>query len=416
MASATTKMTALLLIGLVIGLVAGYSVASMAVPPKPTGPTIVTYPIGVEVPLTGVMPGFGTEQKEAALLAISDMNAFLDQTGSNVRFTGIVADDGATPDGAVKAVTSLVETSGVQVIAGPPTSGAALADESYVCSHHIPMITSTASSAALSSRPAGCIFRMWASDKYQGKAMIAIAAGWNVKNVVLVWRDDAYGKGIRDTIVDLFKGGLKEVRVTPGLADYSSEVAEMDRDVNSFGANSSTALIMVIWESETTNFLGHVKSYPELANVRWIYSDSVTNPGILPPASPPDFASYLMNVNVVGTTAHYSANPVGEKVLNAMKTLYGATDTESLYMYDAAYIAMLAVLLAGQYNGQAIANAIPVVASHYYGASGWKLLDDIGDLAYQTYDLVSLVQTGQSFSWNPVGLYDPNTGITWVST
>jgi len=372
----------------------------------------VEYPIGMITPLSGVLADFGAEQRDAGQLGIDEMNSMLGQSGSNVRFRVIAVDDKSTPEEALKAVTTLRETHGVQVIIGPPTSGSTLAIKSYVDTHNVAVITSTASSAALSTKDN--IFRMWASDRLQGKAMADLARALGVEKAVIVYRDDPYGRGIRDIFSEIFRGETSDVRITPGQPDYASEVAAMARAAEAYGLDKKTAVVLVIWEAEWVNFLSHILTeFPSMADVTWLASDAITNPGILPPKSSPEFANFLIGVGAVGTTAHFTGNPIGTRVLEQLKAKRGgAPSIEALYMYDAAWVAMLSVLTAGKYDGKAIINVIPSVAAHYNGASGPKVLDDVGDLAAQDYDIVALKKTDDSYKWESVGIWSSSTGVS----
>ena len=227
-----------------------------------------------------------------------------------------------------------------------------------------------------------------------------------------MYRDDPYGQGNRDVFTSAFKGQTNSIRFAPDQPDYSSEVAEISRAVDTFGANDKTVIIAVIWEAQWVNLLSHAKEYPNLTKVKWIASEAITNPGILPPKSPADLGDYLIQVDAVGTTAHFYTNPTAERLLDKLKAKFGqSVATDPLYMYDAVSVAMLSVLVAGKYEGEAIAKAIPSVSEHYYGLTGWKLLDENGDLVFQSYDLVKLSKTGQDFSWKIVDSWDPSTGI-----
>jgi len=378
--------------------------------PPPVG--LTEYKIGMITPLSGVLAEFGAEQRDAGLLAVDEMNELLEQVGAPHRFRVIVIDDKATPEEALKAISTLRETHGIQVIIGPPTSGSVLAIKSYVDTYGIAVISSTSSSAALSVKDN--IFRMWASDRLQGKAMADLAKYLGIQNAVIVYRDDPYGRGVHDIFAENFDGNKVDIRITPGLPDYASEVATMSRAAESFGLNEKTGIIAIIWESEWVNFLSHVVSeYPQLQKVKWIGSDAITNPGILPPKSSEEFAEFLISVKAVGTTAHFTENPLGTKVLQHLKEKRGGTPSiESLYMYDAAYVAMLSILVAGKYDGKTIVSVIPSVAAHYNGASGPKILDDVGDLATQDYDIVSLVKLPEGYKWESIGVWSPATGIT----
>ena len=339
------------------------------------------------------------------------MNGLLEEIGSNIRFKAIVADDGGTPEGGLKAVTTLVEANGVQVIAGPAMSSVTLGLKSYVDTHHIAVVTTTVSSPALSVKD--YIFRMWASDKLQGWAMADVAMHLGIQKAVVFYRDDLAATAISEVFQEHFKGEIKTIRITPGQADYSSEVAQLNREVEAFGADERTGVVEYIQEAEMANVLGHVKEYPSLSKVKLVGGDVITLAGILPPKSPPELGDFMIQVKAVGTTAHYISTPAGDRFLSKLKERMGAEPTMyALYMYDAANVAMRSVLLAGKYDGEAIAKAIPSVCEHYYGATGWKLLDDVGDLVTQDYDIVMLFKEPEGFRWRPVGIWSAVSGLS----
>jgi hypothetical protein len=74
------------------------------------------YVLGIVLPYTGPLGSFGVGFRNGIELAIEQMNEELAQADSNVRFTSVSADTEGTPDGAAKAVQTVVQTSGAQAI------------------------------------------------------------------------------------------------------------------------------------------------------------------------------------------------------------------------------------------------------------------------------------------------------------
>jgi branched-chain amino acid transport system substrate-binding protein len=87
-------------------------------------------------------------------------------------------------------------------------------------------------------------------------------------------------------------------------------------------------------------------------------------------------------------------------------------------MYDAAWIAVLAILAAGKYDGPTIKAVLPYVADRYFGASGNPVMKPNGDRETmdQEFYAVEMGANGTA-TWVDVGHYDSATnGFNWLGT
>src|SRR2546421_12867802 len=90
----------------------------------PRGTTgAVTYPIGVEIAISGTYATDGPLRRDGAFLAIDQMNDQLTAANSPIRFQRIHEDSGGTPAGATSSFNALVAAGG-QGVRGPLSSGA----------------------------------------------------------------------------------------------------------------------------------------------------------------------------------------------------------------------------------------------------------------------------------------------------
>ena len=102
------------------------------------------------------------------------MNEELAQAGSNVRFTSVSADTEGTPDGAAKAVQTVVQTSGAQAIIGPLTTSEVLGAKQFADENEI-TIFAPASSGEAAAIPDDFIFRvMYPPDTFAGLSMTSL--------------------------------------------------------------------------------------------------------------------------------------------------------------------------------------------------------------------------------------------------
>jgi branched-chain amino acid transport system substrate-binding protein len=235
------------------------------------------------------------------------------------------------------------------------------------------------------------------------------------KKFVVVYRDEAWGRSYSGVLADNIKalgGKVETIRLTPAQPDYSSEVAEMNRLVEAFGADEETAIVLLTFESETINILGHMRKYPSITKVN-LYGSSgcVTHPGIFPPKSPPELAELMLAMGVKTALPMTPKSDLGEALLARIKTELGTEPSyEMLFIYDGVRFAMITTLIAGKYDGEAVATMAPYVSSIFYGISGYKMLDDVGDLMYTDYKLVKLTKTPTGeWPYEQIGSYISTT-------
>ena len=189
------------------------------------------YVLGVVLPFTGPLGTYGTGFREGIELAVEQMNEQLSAAGSNVRFKTVSADTEGTPDGAAKAVQTVVQTSGAQVIVGPLTTSEVLGAKQFADENKI-AIVAPASSGLAAAIPGDFIFRpMYPPDSFAGQAFEGIAIARGYQNVVALQVEDPFGNGM----TDIFKAGFQAagggevavVKYAPDPPDLSSEVAKV---------------------------------------------------------------------------------------------------------------------------------------------------------------------------------------------
>jgi len=239
-----------------------------------------------------------------------------------------------------------------------------------------------------------------------GMSLAALAQYLGLTKLVVIFRDDAWGAAFSQVFVQDFKGTTKTVRITPDLPDYASEVASASAAVDDFGADKQTGVVMLTFEAETVNIVSHMREHPSLAKVKMIGTWNFLQPGLLPPQAPPELGRFLASVGLllVSGTVSFLSPQAKQLYANVKQQLGTEADYEILFGYDAAYLAMLSVLVAGSYNGEAIGKAILGVAATYHGLSGWKIMDENGDDIYQDWSVISIVEASPgNFSWVPVG-------------
>lgn len=367
-----------------------------------------TYTLGIALPYTGSLGSFGTDFRKGVELAVEQMNAQLEAAGRNVRFQTASADTEGTPDGALKAVQTVVQTSGAKVVIGPLTTSEVLGAKQFADENDV-VIVAPASSGIPGAIAGDSIFRvMYPPDTYAARAFAEIAARRGYENIVALVVDDPFGNGLIDLFTTLFqeKGG-KEVAVVkyaPEPPDLSGEASKLSAEVARLSGTGKTALFAVAFLGDAQKLLQQAVTDSTLGTVDWLGIENLVNPDIL---GDPAHAEFLAKVGLTSVSFGDAQNPNTQPFLDAFVASHGAEPGPfTNYAYDAANIAMLTMLSAGN-DGAAVKSMLPFISGHYIGTAFQAFLDENGDQAIAYYTIFQLNPEGTEFV--PIGDYDGQT-------
>ncbi len=172
-----------------------------------------TLTIGMLTDLSSDLASQGTRARDAAQLAVTDINAYLASpqgaatsgtAACNVKFAVSVTDYAL--DGA-KALSGLqtFAAAGVQVVVGPLNSGAAQNILQYANTNHIALISPSSTSVALAI-PNDYLFRTAPNDRWQGQADSAMLKAEGATKVIILQRHDTYGDALANATAVNFAG------------------------------------------------------------------------------------------------------------------------------------------------------------------------------------------------------------------
>lgn len=372
----------------VLGGALGWAVVQLAAPKS----AAVTYPIGLAIAVTGATyQSDGPIRRDAALLAIEQMNGRLQAAGSPVRFSPIPEDTQGTPAGALQAFQFLAAAK-VSVVVGPLSTGEATGVLSFINTNHIVAISpsSTGVSAAI---PNDFLFRAPPTDIPQAKALSQLVSSLGYTKVAIMYRLDDYGKGFADLFESRFTtvygGSVQRVSYDPQKTDLATEVGALKTAVTTLGPGPTTAVLVVAFEGDGIAIFNNARLDTTLSGVRWFGSESTRRSTFLNRTARPEIVNFVRNVNLTGFFASPSLNPVSTSFEQNYTAKYPGRDPKkspySYYSYDSAMLAMLSVLAAGKYDGDAIKAMLPSVAETFIGASGHKKMDANGDAIAADY-------------------------------
>ncbi len=373
-----------------------------------------TYTLGIALPYTGSLGSFGTDFRKGVELAVEEMNGQLEAAGSNVRFQTASADTEGTPDGALKAVQTVVQTSGAKVVVGPLTTSEVLGAKQFADENDV-VIVAPASSGIPGAIAGDNIFRvMYPPDTYAARAFAEIASRRGYQNIVALVVDDPFGNGLIDLFTQLFqeKGGgdVSVVKYAPEPADLSGEASKLSAEVERLSADGSTAVFAVAFLGDAQKLLQQAVTDPNLGSVDWLGIENLVNPDILADAA---HAEFLAKVGLTSVSFGDAQNPNTQPFIDAFTAKNGSEPGPfTNYAYDAANIAMLSMLSAGN-DGKAVKSMLPFISNHYIGTAFQAYLDENGDQAIAYYTIFTINPEGTEFV--PIGDYDGQTDTVTLS-
>ena len=420
---------------LIVGLVIGAAIGFFAAPAKTVTTTVAVgaggaqtvtvtktvtaggaglqgeIPIGILLPQTGSLAADGKDMVAAAKKAIEDFNKYLEMVGAPYRFKAVVADSGTNPEKALAALQTLYNQYHVQVVVGTASSWVLSGVMGFANEHHIVMISPSSTSPALALPD--YIFRIVGNDKGQGKALATLVKSKGFNAAVVIFRDEAYGRGIAEAFKQNFEkmgGTVVLLPYNPQKSDFGPEVQKLASEVQKLlNEGKKAAVVIVAFETDGINILSHAAKIDVLRKTKWFASESIRSPALI--KAPEEVKKFLVDVEFEGTFPIPPESPKGKAFLEWFRSKYGREPTPfAAYAYDAAYLACLAVTMAGKYDGAAIKNVLPIVADNYFGVTGWKALDENGDLKYQDYSIWKYTCKGNKCTFEDIALYKAETG------
>ncbi|HLV36778.1 MAG TPA: penicillin-binding protein activator [Spirillospora sp.] len=366
---------------------------------------VETYVLGVAQPFTGPLGSFGTDFTKGIELAVEEMNAQLEQAGLNIRFEAVSIDTEGTPDGAARAVQTIVQTTGAQVIVGPLTTSEVLGAKQFADENNV-VIVAPASSGAAGAIPDDNIFRvMYPPDNFAAKAFAQIATARGYQNVAILHMDDPFGNGLAEQFQEDFQalggGSVTVVRYAPDPADVTSEVTRLSADASQLSGSGTTAVFCICFLADAQKVLQIAQVDPVLSSLDWMGIENLANPQLL---EDQNYSAFLQNANFVSVSFTDEQTPVGREFVEAFTAKYGSVPGPfTNYAFDAANIAMLSMLVAGN-DGAAVKAILPFVSNHYIGTSVQGYLDEYGDQAIAYYGIYRVADNGSEFEL--IGTYN----------
>ena len=372
--------------------------------------TITEVEIGALLSLTGNWSTLGLTSQKAIGLAMDDVNAYMEQKGTNIRFTGMVFDTKLDTTIAKLAITDIVRTRTKYVI-GPQSSAELAAVKPLADQNNILVVSqgSTASSLAISGDG---IFRFCPGDAVEGPALAKTMYAEGKRVVVTLSRDDAGNKGLQSSVGSSFTalGGQVDAIVpySTTLSNYNSLLSTLKSKLQSYITAQGAEKVAVYLASfdECVSLFNEAATDPVFTSVRWYGGDGVVLSTAL--TSDAKAAAFAAATKFIAPNFGLPAlaHPDLSTIASVIKSETGIeADAYALAAYDAVWVIAKTVTALPISNSSydLTKKVFNIESSKYFGITGPLLLNAAGDRSTGSFDYWGIVLEGGSYKWKLVG-------------
>jgi len=342
--------------------------------------------IGVILPLTGEMASHGEDAKKGITLAIELKNQEGGINGKKI--VAIFEDDKMNPQNGVSAFRKLTTIDKVQVVIGGLGSSVALAIAPIAQKQNVVFISPTASHPRL-PLVGDYIFRIWASDIFEGKQMAKYAYNkLKLRKVSILFVNNDFGRGISKIFSQEFKslGGqiLTKDSYEQGDTDFRAQLYRIKK------ANPD-AIYLPGYYQEVARILKQIKELGIKSQP--LSTTPVENPKLI------ELAGNAADGLIYTRPAFDPKRPTKKyrEFMSLFKKRYGVDPgIAAAYAFDATNVILECIQKVG-YSAPRIKKALLKIKD-YEGATGKISFDSHGDVI-RDFDLF-IVKNGKFIKYD----------------
>ncbi|NND75070.1 MAG: ABC transporter substrate-binding protein [Ilumatobacter sp.] len=342
-----------------------------------------TLTIGLLLPTAD--PVLGQGLVSAATEAVTRVNAAGGVLGRDVRIS--IQDEGTSAVTAAAGIAALLDDD-VDAVVGPSSSLIALSTLDDLVSAGVATCSPTASALALDDYPdEGLFFRTIPSDSLQAIAIADVAERTGVRNVAVVYVDDAYGRPFARAVEDALSEGSRSVDAVETFGFVRSDGA-LDALATRV-ADSGARVVIVLAASDDGTAVLEALSRTDFGSL----TDIVVNDAFRNPAAQPLIQTLdpALRDLITGLAPQAQSNDDDRP--------FDPPGLFAAHAFDCVTLIALAVTLVRSDDPAQFASQIPAlttggrVCDAFDGCA--ELLDDDRDINYNGPDgITELLQVG----------------------
>jgi branched-chain amino acid transport system substrate-binding protein len=395
-----------------------------------------TFTIGNLQDLSDGLAGQGLDDQVTSNLAITDINGWAAQMCTQLKELCHVTfaqnlQDYKEDNTLTGTIMNSYLTQGIHITVGPLNSGTAGAMLPFANAHQIVMISPSSTATSLNI-PGDYLFRTPPSDSFQGQADAAEFKQSGIQDVVILYRNDAYGSGLANSTSANFQaiGGHVEAMIPYDVtsSNYVAVLGQMNDAFNSavgkYGA-THVGLYFITFDELAQIATQAAANDPGLlkSTLPWFGTDGN---GDEAPIVNSTYSATTVETRLTSSFPGFSANPLTEHVCAYQLAQRGTLcDGYTVGSYDDMWLGALAILYCAPstgykstQNGACMQQVLPSIAAGFAGATGVTVLNTGGDRLYAAYQFFCVVpgSTAGSAKWIVCGTWDQvSNTVVWTA-
>ncbi|HIQ38380.1 MAG TPA: ABC transporter substrate-binding protein [Methanothermococcus okinawensis] len=374
--------------------------------------------IGALLDLSGPLSTYGIDIKNNLELGKEDIENYFKKNNMPYKIEILTEDTKLDPNLALQKI-QLLKGNEVNLFIGPMSSGEVKTVLPYTLSNKIIAVSPSSTAlppliGATNPDQKKYLYRFVASDNLQGEAIASVVADLGITDVVILYRDDAWGKGLsEETKKNLPRYNVNVIDYigypsNPSPADWSPYITKLEegikKAVDSKGRDK-VGVVFIGFEEGATLF-SQIPDGSVLLDVKWVGSDGIAKSDKLL-----ELKDKTAKVGMYSTVFE-SEGP--QDYVNRYSERFGGTPTSyGLISYDTLWILTMAYVETlesnnGKYDTDIMTEKIKEVVQKYnngeYGVepvSGKIVLNEFNDRASGDYAVYKITEDG----WIKVGIW-----------
>ena len=313
--------------------------------------------IGALMPITGDWSGQGTDLRLATEIAADEFNAYLAEKGAGWSIDVVVEDSQTMPTVALDKLLTHA-SKGIDIVLGPQTSASLQNVLGYANSNDI-LLFSCCSTSPLLAIEGDMVFRMSPDDTNQGVAVAKVMQDAGAEVVVPVWRQDAWGDGLQDSVRESFtsRGGTVDAGIgyNPEANEFSVEASLLAGIVSGYAdeLGADKVAVMYIGFGEGLVLMQSAAQHDILNEIRWFGSDGNARDTKL--VEDPIGQDFTANTQYAAVQVASGKNDVSKSLDAALLEELGRVpSTYASSAYDAVWVVGLAMEDAERGSGRGV--------------------------------------------------------------
>lgn len=310
-----------------------------------------------------------------------------------------------------------LEAEGFKYFIGPLASSSAAAAKAYTDTTSDTVLLSPSSTAASLAIEGDSLFRLVPSDDAQVPVIMDRIQSQGKEHVVLIFRDDTWGVGLRDTIARDYASAVAHmIRLSPdgsnAAAVATQAAAQVGALVSSHGA-ANVAVLLLSFDTDTVALVRHITSDAALAStlddVRWYGADGTAEQSEL--VDEQDVAAFLSSVDFVSSKFEVAPNPTNLKI---GAQAFGDDATYGDNLYDAVFLLADTVIINDEElatdSASTVRSLILDVAAGLRDHDHRHSERTVGDGALGAYELNAAGDMSSPLTFEQFGIFENSDG------